>query len=86
MFSLTSDLKFYRQIMKIVLYSFPSIIRMIKPRRMGWAGHVGRMGRGGMHIGYWWESKKRPRRRWMDNIKMVLREIGWDCVDWIDVA
>jgi hypothetical protein len=45
-----------------------------------------------MHIGYWWESKKekrplgRPRRRWVDNIKMDLREIGWDGVDRIDLA
>jgi hypothetical protein len=35
------------------LYSSPSIIRMTKSRRMRWAGHVARMGRGGMHIGYW---------------------------------
>jgi hypothetical protein len=28
----------------------------------------------------------RPRRRWVGNIKMDLREIGWDCMDWIDVA
>jgi hypothetical protein len=28
----------------------------------------------------------RPRRRWVDNIKIVLREIGWDGVDWIDLA
>jgi hypothetical protein len=40
------------------LYSSPSIIRMIKSRRMKWAGHVARMGRRGMHIGYWWESQK----------------------------
>jgi hypothetical protein len=39
------------------LYSSPSIIRMIKSRRMRWAGHVARMKRG-MHIGYWWESQK----------------------------
>jgi hypothetical protein len=35
------------------------------------------------------EGKKplgRPRRRWMDNIKMDHREIGWDCMDWIDLA
>jgi hypothetical protein len=35
-----------------------------------------------MHIGYWWESQKRPlgrpRRRWVDNIKIDLREIGWE--------
>jgi hypothetical protein len=35
------------------LYSFPSIIRVIKSRRMRWAGHVARMGRRGMRIGYW---------------------------------
>jgi hypothetical protein len=40
------------------LYSCPNIIKMIKPRRMRWAGHVGRMGRRRMHIGYWWESEK----------------------------
>jgi hypothetical protein len=28
----------------------------------------------------------KPRRRWMDNIKMDLREIGWDDVDWVDLA
>jgi hypothetical protein len=35
------------------LYSSLSIIRMIKPRRMRWAGHVTRLGKRGMHIGYW---------------------------------
>jgi hypothetical protein len=40
------------------LYSSPSIIRTIKPRRVRWSGHVARMGRRGMHIGYWWESQK----------------------------
>jgi hypothetical protein len=28
----------------------------------------------------------RPRRRWVDNIKMNLREIGWDGIDWLDLA
>jgi hypothetical protein len=28
----------------------------------------------------------RPRRRWEDNIKMDLQEVGWECVDWIDMA
>jgi hypothetical protein len=27
-----------------------------------------------------------PRRRWVNNIKMDFREIGWDCMDWIDLA
>jgi hypothetical protein len=40
------------------LSSSPSIIRMIKTRRMRWAGHVALMGRREMHIGYWWGSQK----------------------------
>jgi hypothetical protein len=41
-----------------------------------------------MHIGYWWESQPlgRPRGRWVDNIKMDLREIGWNDMDSIDLA
>jgi hypothetical protein len=38
------------------LYSSPNIIRMIKSRRMRWAGHVARIGDKKIHIGYWWES------------------------------
>jgi hypothetical protein len=40
------------------LFFSPSIIRMIKSRRIRWAGHVARMGSRGMHVGYWWESQK----------------------------
>jgi hypothetical protein len=40
------------------LYSSPSIIRMIKSRRMRWGGHVAQMGRRLMHIRYWWENQK----------------------------
>jgi hypothetical protein len=54
----------------------PNIIRMVKTRRMRWAGDVTRMRRG-MHIGYWWESQRRvlgrQRRWWVDNIKIDLR-------------
>jgi hypothetical protein len=46
-----------------------------------------------MHIAYWWESQKererplgRPRHRWVDNIKIDLREVGWDSMDWIELA
>jgi hypothetical protein len=74
------------------LYSSPSIIRMIKSRRMRLAGHVARMGE--KRIAYRIllgkpEGKTplgRPRRRWVDNIKMDLREIGWDSMDLIDLA
>jgi hypothetical protein len=41
------------------LYSSPNIIRMIKRRRMRWAGHVAPIGRRGLHVGYWWESQKK---------------------------
>jgi hypothetical protein len=40
------------------LFSSPSVIRMIKSRRMRWAGNVALMGRRGMHIEYWWKSLK----------------------------
>jgi hypothetical protein len=74
------------------LYSSPSIVRMIKARRMRWAGHVARMGevRGKYNIlvgrPEGWRPLGRPRRRWDDNIKMDLREIGFGDVDWINLA
>jgi hypothetical protein len=45
-----------------------------------------------MHAGFWWGKPKgkrtleTPRRRWVDNIKMDLREMGWGGMDWIDLA
>jgi hypothetical protein len=73
------------------LYSSPSIIRMIKLRRMRWAGHIARMRkRNAYRILVGNPEGKRPlgipRRRWVDNIKMDLREIGWGDMDWIDLA
>jgi hypothetical protein len=40
------------------LYFSPSVIRIIKSRRMKWAGHAARTGRRGVHVGLWWESRK----------------------------
>jgi hypothetical protein len=74
------------------LYDLPNIVRVIKSRRMRWAGDVTRMedrrsvykvlvgspeGKGPLG---------RPRRRWEDNIKMNLREIGIDGTNWIRLA
>jgi hypothetical protein len=73
------------------LYFSPNIIRMIKSRGMRWAGHVAQIrkkrnvcrilvakpkGRGPLG---------RPRCRWVDNIKMDLKETGWSSMDWIDL-
>ena len=65
------------------LYSSPNIIPVIKSSRMKWRGHVARMGEGtgayGVFVGKP-EGKSplgRPRRRWEDNTKMDIREIGW---------
>jgi hypothetical protein len=74
------------------LYPSPRIIRFIKSRRMRWAGHVARMGEKRnvyrLLVGKP-EGKRpvgRPRRRWIDNIKMNLLDIGLNVVDWIGLA
>ena len=60
------------------LYSSPNNVRVIKSRRMRWAGHVARMGKERGCIGSCWgkpEGKRplgRPKRRWVDNIRMDL--------------
>jgi hypothetical protein len=65
---------------------------MIKSRRMRWAGHVVLMGekRNAYRILVGNPEGKRPLgrpgRRWVDNIKMDLRETEWDGMDWIDLA
>jgi hypothetical protein len=71
------------------LYNSPSIVRVIKARRMRWEGHVVPMGevRGAYYILVGRPEGRRPlgrhRRRWEDNIKMDLGEIGFGDVDWI---
>jgi hypothetical protein len=65
---------------------------MIESRRMRWAGHVARMGvtRNAYRILVEKPEGKRPlgrpRRRWVDNIKMDLGEIGWDGRDWLRIG
>ena len=74
------------------MYSLPNIVRVVKSRRMKWAGHVARMvedrgvhrvlvgkPEGKMPLG-------RPRRRWKDNIKMDLQEVGGGRGAWIELA
>jgi hypothetical protein len=68
------------------------ILRVIKSRRMRWAGHVARMGeRRGVYkvlVGKP-EGKRplgRPRRRWEDNIKLDLTEIGIDGSNWVQLS
>jgi hypothetical protein len=73
------------------LCSSPSIIRIMKARRMRWAGHVARMGekRNAHRLVGKPEAKRplgRPRRRWVDNIRMDLVEVGWGDLDWIGLA
>jgi hypothetical protein len=73
------------------LYPLPSIIRMIKLRRMLQEGHVAGIGEGknAYRISMGKPERKRPmgrpRRRWEDNVKMDLREIEWGSMDWIDL-
>jgi len=74
------------------LYSSPNIVWVIKSRRMRWAGHVACMGeeRGVYRVLVGkLEGRRqlgRPRRRWVDNIRMDLQEVGCGYTDWIGQA
>jgi hypothetical protein len=74
------------------LYSSPNIVRVIKLRRMKWAGHMSRVGEGrGVYRVLVWrhEGKRplgRPRHRWEDNIRLDLREIGINGANWIQLT
>ena len=74
------------------LYSSPNIVLVIKSRRMRWAGHVVRIGE--ERVVYRAlvgkpEGKRplgRPRRRWVDNIRMDLQEVECGYMDWTGLA
>ena len=74
------------------LYCSPNIVRVIKSRRIRWAGHVARKeeNRGVYRLLVGKPEGKRPlgrpRRRWEDNIKMDLEEVACGVMDWIDLA
>ena len=74
------------------LYRSPNIVRVIKSGRMRWSEHVARMeeGRSAFKILTGKPTGKRPlgrpRRRWEDNIRMDLEEIGVNAGNWVDSA
>jgi hypothetical protein len=74
------------------LYTLPNIVRVVKSRRMKWAGHVARMGDDRvvhrMLVGKPEEKRPlgRPRCRWEDNITIDLQEVGGDCGNWIELV
>jgi transcription termination factor 2 len=74
------------------LYTSPNIVRVVKSRRMRWAGHVARMGedRGVYRVLVGKPEEKRPlgrpRRRYKDNIKMDIQEVGEGRGDWMELA
>ena len=74
------------------LYCSPSIVRVIKARRIRWAGHVARTGEERalyrVLVGKL-EGRRplvRPRHRWVDNIRMELQEVGCGYVDWMGLS
>jgi hypothetical protein len=73
-------------------FNLPNIVRVVKSRRMRWAGHVARTGEGsGVHRVLVGKTEgrrplRRPRRRWEDNIKRDLQEVERGCGDWMERA
>jgi hypothetical protein len=74
------------------LYSSPSIIRVMKARKMRWSWHVAQMGekRNAYRLLVGKPEGRRPlgrrRRRWLVNIRIDLIEVGWGDVDWTGLA
>ena len=83
--------KLHNEELKYLHYS-ADIVRVIRPRRMRLAGHVERVGewRGVYRVLVGEPEIKRrlgrPRRRWEDNIKMHLQQVGFGGMDWIELA
>jgi hypothetical protein len=74
------------------LYSSPTILWVIKSRRMRWARHVTRMGEGRVVYRVWVGKPEgkgplgRPRRRWEENIKADLQDVGvWTGLSWLRI-
>ena len=80
------------QVEVVLLYSSPNIVRVIKSGRMRWAGHVARVDEERRVYSFLVgkpEGRRpmgRPRRRWMDNIRMDLQEVGCGYMNWIGLA
>ena len=74
------------------LYASPNNVRVIKSRRMRWAGHEARMGEErGLYIvlvgiAEGKRALRRRRRRWVNNIRMYLQEVGCGFMDWVGLA
>jgi len=74
------------------LYPSPNVVRVIKSRRMRWAGHVALMGEESVVYRVLVEKPEgrrtlgRPRRRWVDNIRMDLQEVECGYMDWIGLV
>jgi hypothetical protein len=70
------------------LSSSPSITRIVKVKRMRWAEHAARLEEEGNSYRLL-EGRRplgRPRRRWLDNVRMDLVGVGWGDVDWIGLV
>jgi hypothetical protein len=71
--------------MRFILFSSPNTIRQMKSRKMGWAGHVPRIGEEREMYRVLVRKLEETRRRWEDGLRIDLREIGW-LVEWIQLA
>jgi hypothetical protein len=69
------------------LYCQHNIVRVIKSKRIRWAGHVARMGERVLLVKSEGQRPlRRSRHRWEDNIKIDVQEVGYEGMDWIDLA